>query len=228
MSGTDASLIIAFEHRMLRESLGRSLDLTAGLHVSAMVRDRDALITATRHVSPTLAVVEHPLQGEQVVETVGEIYSRFSVRSVLVCARNAEGLELGLRTPGVANVVFLDEDFSTLTTVIRRALDGESSFGTKKRHEEPTVSRTIPLTRRERTVVELVLQGLTSPDIARELGVSERTVNNHRGNSMRKLNVHNTAELATYVLRHGLVSPQEDAATRVEEKKAAKMSSSTY
>lgn len=62
-----------------------------------------------------------------------------------------------------------------------------------------------PLTEREREIVSLVAGGLTSREIAQRLGLSIRTVETHRANVMRKLELHTTAELALYAARAGMV-----------------------
>jgi DNA-binding NarL/FixJ family response regulator len=57
---------------------------------------------------------------------------------------------------------------------------------------------------REREVLQLLAEGLTSPQIAERLHVSTSTVETHRKNIMRKLDVHNVAELTRYAIREGL------------------------
>ena len=55
-----------------------------------------------------------------------------------------------------------------------------------------------PLTARESEILDLIAQGLTSKQIARQLSISPYTVNTHRDNLRRKLGVHNGAQLACY------------------------------
>ena len=57
---------------------------------------------------------------------------------------------------------------------------------------------------REREVLQLLAEGLTSSQIAQRLSVSTSTVETHRRNIMRKLDVHNVAELTKYAIREGL------------------------
>jgi len=72
-------------------------------------------------------------------------------------------------------------------------------------HAGPT-SRTNPsvLTVREREIARLVTNGLSSKEIARELNLSTRTVENHRAALMQKLAVRDTARLVRWCLEHGL------------------------
>ena len=59
---------------------------------------------------------------------------------------------------------------------------------------------------REREIIQLLAEGRTSPEIARRLHISTRTVETHRRNIMKKLDLHSVAELTKYAIREGLTS----------------------
>ena len=61
------------------------------------------------------------------------------------------------------------------------------------------------LTPREREVFHLIAEGMTTKEIARRLGISAKTAENHRARVLDKLGVRNTAELVRYALRRGLL-----------------------
>jgi DNA-binding NarL/FixJ family response regulator len=63
------------------------------------------------------------------------------------------------------------------------------------------------LTARERDVVRLIAEGKSNKNIAYLLDISVKTVETHRSASMRKLNVHSTAQLVRYAIRYGLIMP---------------------
>ena len=73
--------------------------------------------------------------------------------------------------------------------------------------EEPSTNG--PLTAREREVLQLVGEGSSSPEIARSLHLSVKTVEGHRSRIMAKLNLHDVAGLVRYAIRTGLVSPDK-------------------
>jgi len=64
----------------------------------------------------------------------------------------------------------------------------------------------VPLTRREREVLSLVVRGLTNQQIADQLYISPRTVDTHRTNIMQKLDIHDVANLVRYAMDHGITS----------------------
>jgi DNA-binding NarL/FixJ family response regulator len=63
------------------------------------------------------------------------------------------------------------------------------------------------LTAREREVVQLIAEGNSNKKIAQLLSISVKTVETHRSASMRKLDIHSTAELVRYAVRHKLIMP---------------------
>jgi DNA-binding NarL/FixJ family response regulator len=64
-----------------------------------------------------------------------------------------------------------------------------------------------PLTSREREIVQRIAEGQTTKEIAAHLGLSVKTVESHRINLMRKLDIHETATLVRYAIRRGLTPP---------------------
>jgi DNA-binding NarL/FixJ family response regulator len=71
--------------------------------------------------------------------------------------------------------------------------------------EEEAAPEGEPLTARERQVLTLIADGNTNGQIAAMLGVSRKTVDTHRANAMRKLELHDVTELVKYALRTGLI-----------------------
>ncbi|HET6756870.1 MAG TPA: LuxR C-terminal-related transcriptional regulator [Burkholderiales bacterium] len=80
---------------------------------------------------------------------------------------------------------------------------------------ESYIGRTYPgehseaaaLTQREREVIQLLSEGNSSPEIARHMHIASATVEVHRRNIMKKLNLHSVAALTKFAVREGLTSP---------------------
>ena len=86
-----------------------------------------------------------------------------------------------------------------LTPEAQRALIQDVLGETSAREEE--------LTPREQEVVKLVAEAHTNKEIAAILHLSEKTVENHRSNAMRKLGMRDRVELVRYAIRKGLIEP---------------------
>lgn len=84
--------------------------------------------------------------------------------------------------------------------VIEGYLDGRKTL--KEESDWDTV------TQREKEVLKLLAEGYTNKDIAAFLHISVKTVEKHRSNLIRKLDLHNVAQLTTYAIQKGLVEPK--------------------
>ncbi|MGB9467499.1 MAG: LuxR C-terminal-related transcriptional regulator [Candidatus Acidiferrum sp.] len=73
----------------------------------------------------------------------------------------------------------------------------------RSKSEKPTDR----LTLRERQVLQLIAEGKSTKDIASLLGISVKTAESHRTRLMQKLDIHETASLVRYAVRHGIVQP---------------------
>jgi two-component system NarL family response regulator len=89
---------------------------------------------------------------------------------------------------------------SYLCPDVTQAVVGASLFGTGL----PTDSTRAPLSPREMEVLQLLAEGLTSSQIGKRLFVATTTVDSHRRKIMRKLGIHNVADLTKYAVREGL------------------------
>jgi DNA-binding NarL/FixJ family response regulator len=100
-------------------------------------------------------------------------------------------------------------------------LDGAGEFagfngavaevGDRGRHgfapDEAALRIVFTLTERERQVLVLVAEGKSTKRVARQLGISHKTVESHRSRILEKLGVHETASMVRYAIRAGLIAP---------------------
>lgn len=117
----------------------------------------------------------------------------------------AEELVAAIRTVHDGNVYlqpalasWLLEDYRRLTLSIPLV---DSTDQPERSHPDLDV-----LSRRERQVLELIADGLSTPEIADQLDISPKTVSRHRERIMKKLNLHSATELVKFAIRTGLIS----------------------
>ncbi len=77
-------------------------------------------------------------------------------------------------------------------------------LGNEKPKKGPNNNKVGELTGREREILQLIAEGFTTKDMARQLDLSVNTVHVHRNNIMRKLDIHKQAELIRYALKEGI------------------------
>ena len=103
---------------------------------------------------------------------------------------------------GVRQVAFNDDSNSRGLSKIVPELQALASPNEKQRTSSV-------LTAREQEVVRMLADGLTVRELASELGLSVKTVEAHKLNLMRKLDIHNRVNLVRYAVQHGLAARQE-------------------
>ena len=136
---------------------------------------------------------------------------------ILTMHENEEYIYEALKN-GVSGYLLKKSAPRDLVTAIRLAHKGESflspSISTKvinrfiRFGEEETGELEGPeknLTAREREIIQLIAEGCANKEIADQLGISIKTVKNHRSNLMDKLDLHNTAEITQFAIRNGII-----------------------
>jgi two-component system response regulator NreC len=84
---------------------------------------------------------------------------------------------------------------------------GISSILLESYRESPRMTRTEVLTSREREIIQLLAEGESNKAIASALGISVKTAETHRSNTLRKLGLHSLPQLIRYAVRNGFVEP---------------------
>ena len=98
---------------------------------------------------------------------------------------------------------------STVSNIVIKGFveRAKSESSTATVSEKPEMQESA-LTRRENEVLRLIAEGLTNREIGDRLFLSVRTINTHRTNLMRKLELHDTAGLVRYAMSHGMMSAE--------------------
>jgi len=216
-------LLISEDHMIvragLRALLGRERDLVV---VGEADNGHDTLEMVKAH-APDLVLMDIHLQqtnGTDIIEIIKQHYPKTRIL-VLTQQKSEDSIRNALQA-GASGYVLKDATRTELITAVRSALAG-------KCYLSPSISDKVinvvlvganfnrvksdvdALTTRERQVLQLVAQGRTNRFIAEHLNLSIKTVDKHRSNLMRKLDLHNASALTTFAISHGLVSPAEGA-----------------
>jgi len=125
---------------------------------------------------------------------------------------NSEYIARAVRE-GAYGYLLKDSAVQDLVSAIRAVMEGREYFSPPVQQELARMLREPAgpprgielLTDREREVLKLVAQGLPTKEIASKLFISARTVETHRANLMRKLDLHSVAKLTQFAIREGLV-----------------------
>jgi DNA-binding NarL/FixJ family response regulator len=203
--GKEISVVIVEDHRMFREQLTRLINKVDGMRVCGEadnIRDGLALIKQAR---PSIAIVDITLEGSSGLELLKDLRAHGVVVPALVLSMHGESLyaERALRA-GARGYVTKHEASAEVMKAIREVLNGEIYLNPR------FMSRMIngmingrdngagPIDRladRELEVFDLVGRGLTTREIAAQLGLGITTVDTYRARIKEKLNLENVARL---------------------------------
>ena len=196
--------VVVDDHPVVREGL-RALLSEAGVEVVGEAADGRAALAVVREVRPELAVVDVALPGLSGIELCRRIRRRLpQVQVVLISMFDEPAWRAEAARAGAAAYLLKGMAPAELVEAMRRVVKGERLLS-----EEEEADKVLPLTPREREVVQLIAQGKKVSDIARILSRSPATVRAHKASAMRKLSVHSTAELVRTALELGLVRVPE-------------------
>ncbi len=167
-------------------------------------------LTSTPHDLILLDAILPDMRGLELLAQIQEKRPRTPV--ILVTAHARPALIQEALAAGVKGIVTKNAPFHELTTSVDRVLAGGRSFCSVTTSmlaevlENPALGE--ELTPRQAKIVELVARGLSSKEIADALGISDKTVQNHRLQIREKLNIHDVAGLTRYAIERGLIEPR--------------------
>ncbi|MEO1204069.1 MAG: response regulator transcription factor [Pseudomonadota bacterium] len=212
------TLIIADDHQIVRDGL-RSL-LTTNVPdidvVGEAANGRDAVRLARRR-QPDMALLDISMPGLNGVDAMTQIAAAAPDCKVICLSMHRSG-EFVTRMLGAGALGYVHKDtaFDELSDAIRTVAAGDVYLGDGvagalvadyQRLKSSSADLEQPeLTGREREVLQLIAEGMKTRDIASELGISVKTVESHRGQLMRKLDIDGIAGLTRYAILHGIVN----------------------
>ncbi|WP_119421924.1 response regulator [Desertibaculum subflavum] len=207
MSTRDArglTAVIADDHQIVRSGLRGILEGELGFHVVGEATNGLEAISAARRLRPTLLLLDYAMPLAQGYEVFVEVRRWSPATKVIVFTGvTAQATMTSLVSHGVDGLFLKRGDAAELVSAVPRILAGEQVLSPEVAAAVAQGNGAEPPTRREMQVLALVARGMTNAEIAVQLGISAKTVDNHRTNLMRKLAVHSTAELLAYALREG-------------------------
>ena len=213
-------LVLVEDHAILREGLKALIELEAEFQVVGEFPSVDDSLDGIRDLQPDLVITDLALPGRSGIELLGEI-RKLSPRTrklVLTAHENEEYIRAALNA-GADGYVLKDANSAELNLAIRtvsagqqflcKAIASKILMGYLSGDQRPACAPvTQAITGREREVLTRIALGNSNKLIARELGVSPKTVEKHRSNLMRKLQLHNAAAITMFAIRNGMTGSE--------------------
>ncbi|GAA5151357.1 response regulator transcription factor [Nocardioides marinquilinus] len=212
---TPVRVMVVDDHPMWRDAVERDLQ-AAGLDVVAVAADGAQAIARARAARPQVVVLDLQIPEPNGVEVTRTVLEHDPSARVLILSASGEHADvLAAVKAGATGYLVKSASREELLDAVRRVARGDSVFtpglaglvlGEFRRlsgEGEPADDRPA-LTDRETEVLRMVATGMSYKQIAEQLVISHRTVQNHVQNTLRKLQLHNRVELTRYVIEQGL------------------------
>ncbi len=202
-----ARLVLVDDHPLVRDGLRARLEAVPGFEVAGEAGNADEAIALAASLEPDLVLMDVGMAGVNGIALAGIFHERFPAIRVLMLSMhdNVEYVTEAVRA-GASGYVLKDSPATEIIRAIEAVLAGRTYFsaGLSARMIQAS-ARSTPverLTPRERDILDALAQGLSSKQIAQREGLSVRTVETHRLNLKRKLEIEGQAELIKFAVEH--------------------------
>jgi len=212
-------VLIADDHRMVRQGLRTFLELQEGIEVVGEAADGAQCAELAAELKPDVILLDLVMPGVDGVGAMELLREAVSTARVLVVTSFTDRrMIIPAIRAGARGYVYKDVDPSALAAAVRSVHAGHVLL-------EPEVAAALlnsgggngeagtqapPLTAREREVLVLIAQGRSNREIARALVLAEKTVKTHVSNILMKLGVADRTQAALWAVRHGIAPEDEE------------------
>lgn len=211
------SVLLAEDHTIVREGIVSLLRDNGVFEVVAEANDGRKATQLASEFKPDIIVMDLSMPNINGTEAIKDIKRRHpTIRIVVLTIHNTEEYIRAALRAGADGYVLKDDSSEELIAALVNVAAG-------KTYLSPSICRNVisdylkngddeksfsweQLSHREREVLKLVAEGERNRDIANYLSLSEKTVEKHRANLMKKLGLHSAAQITAYAIRNGLIS----------------------
>lgn len=207
-------IVIADDHGIVRSGIRLLLERQDGLEVVAEAAEGIAARDLVISERPDLAILDVKMPGLTGLQVTREVKQQVPGVAILILSMHDDERYLfeALKA-GASGYVLKSQADTDLLAAIDSVRRGEPflSPGAQRALIRDVLERGGPddsgLTPREEEIVKLVAEANTTREIAGMLHLSEKTVENHRANAMKKLGMRDRVELVRFAIRQGLIEP---------------------
>ncbi len=206
-------VLLADDHKILRQGLQTLLQNEPDIEVVGQADNGRGAIELAKELRPDVVIMDVAMPDVSGVGATRELVNVVPTAKVVALSMHSDRrFVTGMLSAGASGYLLKDSAFEELALSIRAVMRGElylSAGITGVVVDElvgPRLAKEPLLSTRETEVLQLLAAGKSTADMARELGVSVKTIETHRRQIMHKLGLHSVAELTKYAVREGLTS----------------------
>jgi DNA-binding NarL/FixJ family response regulator len=212
------TVLLAEDHEIVREGLRALLEHEDDIEVIGEAQTGRQAVKLTKKLRPDVVVMDIAMPLLNGLEATRQILqARPSIKVLILSAHSDDAYIEQIIALGAAGYLIKQTSHDVLSRAIREVQQGKTFFSpsiSKRLHHHYEKSsdrigllkkKDDQLSSRETEVLQLVAEGNVNKETAAELGISIKTVEKHRQNLMKKLNIHDTAGLTRYAITTGII-----------------------
>jgi two-component system response regulator NreC len=208
-------LLLVDDHAVVRSGLRMLLENQAGLEIVGEAGTGQEALALVRELQPNIVLMDIGLPDMSGIEVTRQIKQQWpAVAIVALTIHEDEEYFFKMLQAGVSGYVPKRAAPAELLTALQTAIGGDVYLYPSLAKllvkdylsgEHEAATKVDGLTEREQEVLTQLAAGASNDEIAAALTISSKTVNRHRENIMRKLNLHSRADLVKYAIRKGII-----------------------
>jgi two-component system response regulator DegU len=208
-------LMLADDHRMLREGLRRSM-IDQGFDVVGEARDGEEAVRLAEELHPEVILMDVTMPEIDGVEATRQIRaSHPDIKIVMLTMHADQDVLTSAIRAGASGYLVKDCSTEEIASAVRMAASGETALSPQlaasmldevRRLDRPSSDGERVVTRREEEVLQLIADGCSTPEVAEKLYISQKTVKNHLASIYQKLDARDRTQAVLRAVRMGIVS----------------------
>jgi two-component system NarL family response regulator len=210
-------ILLADDHQIMRDGLRAILASEESFEIVGEAENGREAVRLASELVPDVIIMDIGMPDLNGVEATRQIKADNAEIKVIALSMYADrGYVLGILEAGASGYVLKTGAYDEVHRAVKAVARGKEYLSPDitqmvvdaqvRAPKQGGPSAQTSLGPREREIVQLLAEGHTSPEIAKRLHISTRTVETHRRNIMRKLDLHSIADITKYAIREGLTS----------------------
>ncbi len=206
-------ILLVDDHKLLRDGLKNIIEQRADMHIIGEASNGREAIKICSKLQPHVVVMDVAMAGLNGIEAAGQIHKNHpEIRIIGASMHSSKQFIQGMFNAGALGYLLKDGDAEELIAAIitvmenRRYLSKDINQEILNSLNNNAFEDKKELSFREKEVLQLIAEGNSSKEIGEILFLSSKTVDVHRNNIMKKIDIYTISELTKYAIQNGLTS----------------------
>ena len=210
-------VLLVDDHGLMREGLRSILERESDVEVVGEAASGRAAVELARTLEPDVVIMDVAMKDSNGIEATRQLRSaQPNIKVIALSSHSDSRYVSAMLDAGACGYVLKANAYDELRRALVAAKQDKSYLSPDvtesvvgRRGERELDPSHASLSPREKEVLQLLAEGLSSPQIAKRLYIATSTVESHRRSVMRKLRIHSVADLTKYAIREGLTSLED-------------------